>query len=164
MGTSGKIAILLIFCATLIGASAAASPDILIHPDTDPIIVGVSPNPVDPPLDVEYTDWGSNVATYSVSVFRVSDGYVPSGCAIGGTIPSNNFHADMTSCIIPASDVGVAYKVVADAKCPSCAPYGRSRVLIVDANIDPIPELNTTILTSAGLFGLIGMVMLRRKE
>lgn len=159
-----KILLVLVVSVLSIGGVSAGSPDILIHPDTSIITVGVDPNPVSPPLDIEYLDWGTNVAAYSWEVHRVADDIIPTGCSGGGTITGNDFHPDLTSCVIPATDIGEPYEVIAEAHCGGCAPNSRSRLLVVDADVNPVPELSTVVLMSAGLIGLLGIVRLRRKN
>lgn len=148
--------------------TAAATGDILIHPDTATITVGVDPNAVSPPLGAEFVGWGTaGTTTYSVVVTRTGDGYVPAGCTVGGTLTTSDPQTiTLPTCKIPASDIGVAYHVYASAACPAggCEGTSRSRSLTVDAPMDPVPELSTSVLMATGIVGLLGLVRMRKKD
>jgi len=147
--------------------TASASGDIFIHPDTANITVGVYPNAVSPPLEAEFVGWGTaGFTTYMILVQREHDGYVPTDCMFSSYLTTDPQTVTLPNCKIPASDVGVAYKVYAQSKCPvgGCEGTSRSRWLEVDAPINPVPELNTLVITSAGLLGLLGLVRFSRKN
>ncbi len=167
--TKKTITIVIVMLVALIymAGTAAATGDILIHPDTPTITVGVDPNAVSPPLEVEYVGWGTAGTTaYNVIVSRNSDNYVPPGCTVSGTITGDPQTVELTTCIIPTSDVGAPYHVYASAACPTggCEGTSRSRSLTVDAPLNPIPELGTSVLVATGLIGLLGLVRSRRRD
>lgn len=135
--------------------------DIIINPDENPINVGVDPNPISPPIEVIYTGWAPGTTTYKIEVINnVTKDVV---CSKAGTIASNPETMTLPDCKLPASSVGVEHIIEASAYCQQggCVDTIRGKRLMVDAAINPIPEIATFGLVGTGL---IGLVLLRRKK
>ena len=160
------ISIIMLVALVSMVSTASATGTITIYPNTTPINVGVYPNSVSPPLEVVFDGWDTtNYTVYSILVQKVwIDGQpipiTPTECMFSMTTNTSGPHTlTLPNCTIPASDVGAAYKVYAQAGSQTNEVY-----LEVITPVVPVPELNTGILTMAGLIGLLGIVKFNRKN
>lgn len=148
-------------------ASATVGPeDVIIHPDgVEPIKVGVDPNPISPPVKVEFVDWTTaGGSQYAIKVTNDVTGATV--CSVAGTIDDDPLIVELPTCKIPAGDIHVPHTITATGFCnrPDCVDITRSKSISIDAGLDPVPELPTGVLLSAGLIGLISLARYRRKE
>lgn len=159
-----RILVKMVIVSMLLTGIAAAVEDVNIYPVVDPIIVGVDPNPISPPVSVLYTGWTtSGGSTYDIEVTNDVTSTVV--CTASGTITSDPMTVTLPACKIPAASVGVSHTITASGDCdrPDCINPRRSKHLGIDAGLNPVPEMSTGILISAGLIGLVGLVRYRKK-
>lgn len=162
MITAATIMLTILFLA----GAASALEDIAILPNVNPIDVPIDPNPISPPISVNYTGWTTTgTSQYTITV---SDGGTPliGACIVSGPITSDPQIVKLPTCKIPASLKGKTITIVAEGKCPQggCSNMLRSKDLFIDANLNPVPEVPTGILATVGLVGLIGLVRYGKKN
>ncbi len=155
--------ILAIFIVSMMNIAAAVS-DIQILPEVDPITVLVYPNPISPPVKINYSGWSTDGNT-SYRIWIVNDTSLAEVCSVNGTISSDPETFELTGCILPASSIGVPHSLYAKGECPrgGCADTIRSKLMQINSGIMPVPELNTAILVSAGLIGMFGLIRTKRE-
>ncbi|PWB53636.1 MAG: hypothetical protein C3F06_05845 [Candidatus Methanoperedenaceae archaeon] len=165
-----KIILLVILVSIMfveIAAAVEQDPKILYNgiDNINPINVSVDPNPISPPISVEYNGWNNTTkcgfsgdlpcSTYNITITNdVTNAQV---CSESGNITSDPFYVMLPNCRIPSTSAGVSHTILAIGECPrgGCENKNRSRHIGVDAEIYPTPELSTIVLISAGIFGLL---------